>query len=270
MAREVSKTSKAKTTRKTTPKKTVKKEPRAVKKETILTETKPVKKVKKVKTVQRRRVKKSNRNALAAPIIFSIFTLIVVTFGAAYSYFSITATTNYDSTVVDTTIGSVGRVMLVSGKNMTISLDRADMMIENAKDYYASSEGKRASVTPVVENIGTASVIGDGNFNCTYDIDVTTTGNLYTKFYSQSSSNTTDGEIVLTINGVEYDFNTANLFPLHITNQQMNNLTEGTNRYITASLKIVNKQNVIQDAIKDSNLTLTFEAKNLHCDLIAN
>ena len=76
------------------------------------------------------------------------------------------------------------------------------------------------------------------------------------------------GQIVLTVNGTAYDFNTASLFPKTISGT-MTGLTSSASQNITAQLKFVNKASVDQSSLAGKTITLTFTVSNFSCTATA-
>lgn len=193
---------------------------------------------------------------ILAPTIVAIVTLVILTVGAAYAYFEVnTKTEEFTTRTAEASTPDLGLVSLASGTNLTMDLSLADMMKgDDDIIYYASSTGK--TTTETTENIGTVSVSGAGTFKCSYQLTIADNDNsLYDVF--QSWENKSTEQIILTVNGTDYDFNEATLFPKTI-NGTMEGLTEENPQYITAKLKLVNKKDVDQSDLADSNITLSF------------
>lgn len=204
---------------------------------------------------------------ILAPTILAIVTLVLITVGATYAYFVVnTDTKQFETRTAEASTPSLGSVALASGTNLSMTLTTADMM-QGSSDitYYASSTGKTTTAT--TETIGTATVTGAGTFDCNYTLTVTDNDNsLYDAF--QSWNGKTTGQIVLTVNGTDYDFNEANLFSNTISGS-FTGLKEGTNGTITASLKIVNKKDVNQNDLANKSITLSFAVSDFKCTATA-
>ncbi len=203
---------------------------------------------------------------ILAPTIVAIVTLVVLTVGATYAYFMVGTTNNFSTRTAQATTPEVGSVALSSGSNLTMSLTAADMMKKGTDTtYYASASGKTTTATTAT--IGTAKVTGAGTFTCTYTLTVSDNDNsLYDTF--QAWSGKTAGQIVLNVNGTDYDFNTATLFPKTISGT-MTGLTSSASKTITASLKLVNKVDVDQSALAGQTITLSFAVSNFSCTATA-
>ena len=204
---------------------------------------------------------------ILAPTLVAIATLVMLTVGATYAYFTVSTTNNFGTKTITATTPDIGSVALASGSNLTMTLTAADMMDKGADTtYYASASGKTTSATTA--NIGTATVTGAGTFTCTYNLSITDNDNsLYDAFQSMSTKST--GQIVLTVNGTAYDFNTASLFPKNLTNLSLTGLKAGTPKNITAQLKLVNKTGVDQSALAGKTITLSFTVSNFSCTATA-
>jgi len=206
-----------------------------------------------------------NTKKVIVPIIISVATLILLTVGATYAYFSVNTTNNFGTKTITTSAESIGNVALSTGNNLILDLSAKDMMNQGSDlAYYASSDG--TTTTPTIEKIGTATVTGEGIYNCTYKLTMDDNNNsMYDVF--QGMSNKAAGQIILTVNGIEYDFNTSGLFSKEISGT-MYGITSEEARDITASLKIVNKTSVDQSALAGSNITITFSATSFECNAV--
>lgn len=200
------------------------------------------------------------------PTIIAVVTMIVLTFSATYAYFSVKTGVDSSNTNINMTTPAVGSVAIKSGSNLAMDLSVTDMMDKGADTiYYASKSGKTTIDT--TETIGTVSVTGKGTYKCNYTLKITDNDDsVYDAF--QSMSEKSEGQIVLTVNGVDYDFNTANLFPKGISGT-ISNLTETSPQYLTAKLKLVNKTGVNQNGLSNQNITLTFQFTEIVCNAVA-
>ena len=207
-----------------------------------------------------------NNKKVIVPTIVAIITLVMLTVGATYAYFTVSATNSFGTKTITATTPSVGSVALSTGSNLTMTLTAAQMMKQSSDvTYYASPSG--ATTTATTSNIGTAKVTGSGTFTCTYSLSVTDNDNsLYDAFQSMTGKST--GQIVLTVNGTSYDFNTASLFPKTISGT-MTGLTSSASQNITAQLKFVNKTSVDQSSLAGKSITLTFTVSNFSCTATA-
>ncbi len=215
---------------------------------------------------------KKNRQVML-PIVISIITLLVVTVGATYAYFSVSGTNSYGTKTIQASTPEVGTVTLNSGSNLTMALTREQMMKKSGDvAYYATNSGATTTETSPV--IAEAVVSGQGTYTCTYTIEITksATSDLYTAF--QAMSGKSAGQIVLTVGGTAYDFNTQNLFTSNkiIVNGSFTGITSSStaaSRQLTAQLKFVNKETVVQDALQGKDITLTFAATSFECNATA-
>jgi len=182
------------------------------------------------------------------PMIVAITTLVVLTFGATYAYFSVSSTSNVSATA-SATAPSVGSVSLASGSNLSLSLTRVQMMQKSADTPYTSSG-----------NIATATVTGDGTFSCSYTLNVAYSGTMKAKL-----ANT--GWAVLTVNGTAYDIQSTT-FPLTVTGN-LTGLTKSASKSIAAEIKVVNLKGTNQNAMAGTNATFTFTATAFSCSATA-
>ena len=214
---------------------------------------------------------KNNKKAIIT-LVVGIGVLLVLIFSATFAYFSITSRNNFGTKTITAEAAQVGSVALTSGSNLTLNLTRAQMMKKSSDtSYYASASGVTTTETSPI--IATATVTGEGTFRCNYTITITAsaTNNMYTAF--QNSANKSIGQIILTVNGTKIDFYTANLFPSNkITySGTISGITSSTalaNRSLTAQLKFVNKNGVVQDDLQNTDITLTFSATAFSCEAV--
>lgn len=207
------------------------------------------------------------------PTIIAIVTLVAITVGATYAYFSVEVNNNFGTTQVGTaTTGEIGSVAFNKASDATLALNVTAMqMLEQTADttYYATN-----SATP--KTIGTINVTGAGTYSCTYSITVTqanaagATNNLYTKF--QAMTGKSAGQVYFTINEKTFDFNTANLFngTNNVYTKTVTGLTESNPATVTSNIAIVNKKTVDQTSLNDSGITLSYEVTSFTCSLTAN
>ena len=142
--------------------------------------------------------------------IIGLVALLLTVVGATYAYFAVTTINNFGTSTINAQAGNIGSVTLKgTNASLSMSLTAVDMVQGNSDvTYYASASGK--TTTPTTVTLGTASVspTSDTNYyHCTYTLNVTHTGStdMYTVF--SNYANKTSGQIILTINGVDYDFN---------------------------------------------------------------
>ena len=207
--------------------------------------------------------------------LVAVVTLVALVAGATYAYFAVGTTDNFGTTNINATANNVGMVTLDGvNANLTISLSAVDMMASNANTYYASSEGK--TTTPTEVTIGTASVSPSTDTNyyhCKYQLSVTHAGtkDMYDWFNHQTNdvydyTNRSAGQIVLTINGVDYDF-TGN-WPNTIAGEF--NTKVGSPAEITAGFRIVNAEDIDQTYLAgtDINIAINVVANSLICEAV--
>ena len=207
-------------------------------------------------------------------MVLAISSLLIISIGAAYAYYSVTQTSISNFTDVTTTIGGVAGTGLVlfdgvTGE-LTLDIDMEDMQkgVENIS-YYASYDGK--TTTPTEEYIGIASAGLENDpyrYYCTYTLNVTHSGNpdLYTLFSSDNYENKSSGQIILTIDGVDYDLNSG--WPSTVTGSFYVDLA---NPYpISAGLRFVNLVNVDQSYLDEAEIEIAIDLAHngLTCDIV--
>lgn len=225
------------------------------------------------KTVKRKRKykrKKSIDSKMATIQLFlAVLSLTIVIIGATYAYFNVSTNNTFENTNINTRIQDVGNVILSRRTaNMSMNLTAINMIKQDSNiNFYASSEGK--TTEPTEEVLGTITANGNGKFNCEYDLVTTIDSeeNMYTVFQNMADKSTE--QIVLTINGDSYDFNTAELFPIR-KHYIISDLEEDNPAEIKASLKIVNRKDIDQSALAGTNIMITFAVENFDCQLSGN
>ncbi len=203
----------------------------------------------------------NKRNKLL--FVLGIIALLLVVIGATYAYFAVTTVNNFGTSTINAQAGNIGTVTLNGNSaQLNMSLTALDMVQGNSDiTYYASSSGK--TTTPTEEVIGTASVspTSDTNtYHCTYTLSVTHSGtnDMYTVF--SGATNKSAGQIILTINGVDYDFNDG--WP---TSNQVSGsfYIKGTQtKNITAGFRIINKSNVNQNYLANTDISISISLVN--------
>ena len=101
--------------------------------------------------------------------IIGVVVLVILVVGASYAYFSVQVKNNFTKTNISSTVDSIGHVTMSPGSDISMEITSGQMMNKGSDVvYYGSSEGTKEEETS--EIIGTASVSGNGVFNCTYDL----------------------------------------------------------------------------------------------------
>ena len=207
-------------------------------------------------------MEENNKKQKRLFIVGLVFLLLLVV-GASYAYFAVTTINNFGTSTINAQAGNIGSVTL-NGTNasLSMSLTAVDMVQGNDDiTYYASSSGK--TTTPTEEVIGTASVTPTSDINyyhCTYTLNVTHTGStdMYTVF--SSAANKSDGQIILTINGVDFDFYDGWPASNEVSGEFY---IKGTQtRDITAGLRIINDSDINQNYLAGSDIQISISLKN--------
>ena len=203
----------------------------------------------------------NKRNKLL--FVLGIIALLLVVIGATYAYFAVTTVNNFGTSIINAQAGNIGTVTLNGNSaQLNMSLTALDMVQGNSDiTYYASSSGK--TTTPTEEVIGTASVspTSDTNtYHCTYTLSVTHSGtnDMYTVF--SGATNKSADQIILTINGVDYDFNDG--WP---TSNQVSGsfYIKGTQtKNITAGLRIINDSEINQNYLAGTDISISISLVN--------
>jgi len=197
---------------------------------------------------------------IIAPTLVAIITLVMLTVGATYAYFSVSATNNFGTKTITATTPTLGSVALSSGSNLYLNLSRVNMMTANQGTYYAvTNSAGTATKTQTTTNIATATVTGEGTFSCDYTINVAYSGTM-------KAALTAAGTAILNVDGTDYDVYSTT-FPKTISGT-ITGLTKTAAKSLTASLRFVNT-NTVQDALIDKTMTLTFTATAFKCTATA-
>jgi len=200
------------------------------------------------------------KNKILIPTIFAVITLVVVTFGATYAYFTVTAKNDFGTKTIEAKTPDVGSVALSTGSNLYLNLSRSNMTQANVGTYYAVSDSAGiATTTETTVNIGTATVSGEGTFTCTYKLSIVQEGTL-------KEALTIANTAILNVNGINYDVYSTS-FPLTIDGT-MTGLLDGSPQNITAQFKFVNT-NTSQNELKNKNITIKFSVSDFDCTATA-
>lgn len=208
-----------------------------------------------------------NNKKLIISTVIAVATFLILIVGASFAYFTVGTSNDFETRNISVEAESVGSVALVQGDNISIDLTAADMMEkESDVTYYGTSNGK--TTTETEEKIATATVTGDGRYNCSYTLNMDDNSNsMYDIF--QVMDEKSAGQIILTVNGVNYDFNNSGMFPKTISGT-LNGITKNNPKYLTAKLKIVNSSTIDQSALAGSNITITFNVSEFNCNATSN
>lgn len=226
-----------------------------------------------VKTTTTKKIKLNNNTKnrvkltkdVYIPLFIGLLTLLIITISATYAYFLVTTGSRSSTSSVNTTLESVGSVAIRNEVNsLTLSVSAADMMKKNNDvTYYASSEGTVNEEN--IETLGVVSAIGNGTFDCEYDVVITASGSMYTAF--QNMNDKSNGQIEFTFADSTFDFNTQNLFPKRV-HKYISGLSSLEDVNLTGSLKLVNKKNYNQTALAGTSITISFDIENFSCDIV--
>lgn len=205
------------------------------------------------------------KNKIYIPIIIFVLVMIILIIGSTYAYFSLTVQNNYSTTKIDYKLDSVGSASLLSGKNLAINLTRTQMMKKTNDVTYYATEGGTAQTTQNTVAIATASVIGAGVMNCDYTLNVNVTGTMYSKLKAMSSNG---GQVILNFDGVDYDLATADF--TNGLSGRVTNVSSSSSKDIMASFRVINKKDLNQNSLIDTDMTLTFTVKSFVCQIAAS
>ncbi len=208
-----------------------------------------------------------NRKKLVIYSTIVFVVLLILVLGASYAYFQVSSTNSFGSKTISATTPALGSVSLVGDNNsLSLNLRGSDMMKKTGDvTYYGTTSGVPTTDVTSVQ-LAHTTVSGAGTFNCSYTLNVAATGtnNLYTAFQGWGSKSY--GQILLNINGTDYDFRTTNLFPITI-NGTLNGVSSSKPKYIEASVRMVNKYSLNQDVLQNKDITITITATSFSCSV---
>lgn len=212
-------------------------------------------------------MEEKNKKKTLIAMGIGVLTLVLLTVGATFAYFTVNSTNQFGSLKMSASTGAIGGVTLTKvGDGLTLDVSAIDMLDDKVgTDYHASGSEEPAQM-------GKISVNGAGTYNCSYTLQITKSASseendLYNKFQSAEYTNKGEGQIYLDVNEQRYDFNTPNLFPITYDGV-VNGITSEEDKYITANLTIANT-NIDQTYLNDADITLTFEVTTFKCEYVA-
>jgi len=203
---------------------------------------------------------------ILTPTFIGVAFLVILVISATYAYFRVDTTNDFKTTTLIAETGEQGIVSLRgTNSNISMQITENDMAKgKGGKTYYASSNGK--TETPTEEVIGVASATGSGTFSCSYTLKVDdNTNSMYDAF--QGMKDKSEGQLILTVNGVDYDFYEANLFPKEISGT-IEEISSTTPQNITAGLRLINSSSIDQSALAGTNITLSFTMESFSCSAV--
>lgn len=222
---------------------------------------------------------KMENKKILLPSILAVITLIVLVVSATYAYFAVETTNNFGTSTINASAESVGTPSLVGGNNLILEVSAVDMMNQaNNVNYFATTTGEITTTQAEAPIIGTASVTGNGTFNCSYTLNIaaSSTGtSMLTRLKAMTSPKPTTGQLILTVNGTNYDLYSQNV-PITY-NGTFTGLTAGSGneQYIRAQLKLVNLHgengNLVsqsQNDLANTDVTLTFTITAFTCTAV--
>jgi surface protein len=214
-----------------------------------------------------------NRNKKITIYLSILFvSLLVLGIGLTYAYFNVTTTNSFGTKTIVADVEGTGSVT-VTGQSvsLTMALNQADMMQENAgTSYFASNTGKKTYNHEEVLGIASVSPSSDETYyHCTYTLQISHTGtnDMYNKF-TNNYANKSAEQIKLIVNHQRYDWNSG--MPTEVEGDFY--ITGGDNQEITAGLQFINSRTINQDGLQgtDVNVTVTIKNNTLHCDIVEN
>ena len=217
-------------------------------------------------------IRNNNKKKTTISIIIGVVSLVVVIVGATYAYWNAKGVVNFNTATI--TYETASKTLLtLNGTTGLLTLGTItsnDMSVyDTEKIYYASATGKKT--TPTEETIGEVRTpVGDLNtYRCNFTLALTHSGSadLIDRFLSETNGepdyeNRSEGQIILTVNGVEYDLNDG--FPSTI-----NGTFEASDEnpgQIKVGMKFINLPNVNQIYLKNTNGAINITVTDFSCE----
>ena len=197
---------------------------------------------------------KGNKKAIIGTAI-GIVSMLIIIVGATYAYWNAREAVNFNTSTI-TYETRENSLIVLNGTSALLTLGTItgpDMKWSpNDVVYYAGEEDKTKTPTEVTVGIATYGNINDINtYRCQYTLTLTHSGtnDIIDKFLSENYTNRSEGQIILTVNGEEYDLNDG--FPSTITGYL--NVFKNQDAPINVGLKFVNLSDVDQDYLINTN-----------------
>ena len=211
---------------------------------------------------------------ILVPSIIAVIVLIVLVTGATYAYINYVSTENFKTFYISGTIPDYGTVTMNTTNDLTMELTRLQVISSAKGDYYATPNGISTTDTDM-QVIGTATVEGEGTFDCTYDLNIKANGDLFTKAKDIGTSLLTL-EIEKGDNNTKtYNFSNEDLKTTimsengeTLTGLKLTGLKTGVDGFVKARLKYTNSENDNQGALQNTNGTVEFSIDNFKCTAV--
>ena len=200
-------------------------------------------------------------------LTIGILSLAVLILGAAYAYWSASTMVNFNTAFISYDTGGVATVVL-DGTSAILRMDIVGSDMNKGsknKVFYASTDGKKTEPTEEVIGIAYPLVNSIRSYKCNFTLNLSHTGqnDLIEKFLGETNDepnypNRSAGQIILTVNGVEYDLNDG--FPSTISGYIItDSITNGT---INVGMKFVNLKNVDQTDLANTDGIINIDVAN--------
>ena len=193
-------------------------------------------------------------------ITIGMVSLLIMVIGAAYAYWNAKGIVNFNTATISYETEDKSLIILNgTSANLTLGAIIGDDMVKMRNDvvYYAGTENKTTTPTEVTLGVVSYDNKNDiNNYRCQFTLSLTHSGtaDIINRFLSETNGepdyeNRSAGQIILTVNGVEYDLNDG--FPSTITGYVDVNGKKDVP--INVGLKFVNLKNVDQEYLINTN-----------------
>ncbi len=219
---------------------------------------------------------------ILVPSIIAVIVLIVLVTGASYAYINYVSTENFKTFHISGTIPDYGTVTMNPTNDLTMDLTRLQVISSAHGDYYATPKGVTSNSDMQV--IGTATVEGEGTFDCTYDLTIKANGELFSKakgigknllILEIASGDTTvktydfsNGENLEVSNDEGLISNIMSENGDTLTGLKLTGLKTNVDGFVKARLKYTNSETDDQGKLQNTNGTVVFSIDNFKCTAV--
>ena len=201
--------------------------------------------------------------------VIAVATLLVAVVGATFAYFTVNSTSTTATTTVTTKAEAVGSVSLSSVNSAFYLSLTADQMSYENKDtvYYATTDNSNAvTATPGAKSVAkitaTATENANATYTCTFDYNVTTTGDAAAMtVLAADSTLTLSADTGVTLNGTLFNLGTASA-----TGTGSVTLAAGETKNINAIASFTNTDEIQDGLAGAANITTTILFDHFVCD----
>ena len=196
-----------------------------------------------------------------------IVSMLIIIVGATYAYWNAKGTVNFNTATITYETEDKSIIVLngTTGLLTLGTIEGTDMpKVANNIVYYAGEEDKSRTPQEVTIGVATYDEEDDRNiYRCTFTLALTHGGSadLIDRFLSDGYTNRSEGQIIITVNGVEYDINDG--FPSTITGYTDVDIYHPGS--INVGMKFVNIGTLNQDYLIETNGHININVTSFNC-----